>query len=379
MTFKRFIKKYFFLFILILSTIILTVVGYIGKDNIYSDYHIEVLTTPQLVAVFEGAVSGKFPWMIVLGQKYYTGGGNSSIPASANNSHNIAQAIDYLNHTIHFPSFIKSKDENSDEKGSEDQNKGNNQNGGKQNHGGKPIGGDKGKNNNPSKGTIDPSKNPSHNPSKDPAKGNPSKGDSGKGLGKYVKVTEDYFADALFIGDSRTVGLSEYSGWTKPTYYADEGMSVYDVFSRKAAVVNGKNVTILDALKMKHFNKIYIMLGVNELGTGNTKSFVNKYNEMITQIKNLQPDSIIVIEGIMNLAKKKSDTDPIYNNKNIKARNIGLSTLANNKDIFYIDVNEVITDKYGNVPEKFTFDSIHLKAAYYKIWTEFLLNHGIEY
>jgi len=149
------------------------------------------------------------------------------------------------------------------------------------------------------------------------------------------------------------------------------------VFTRKIVNLNGNDVTILNALKVKQYKKVYIMLGINELGTGTTKSFVNKYNEVISQIRELQPDSIIYIEGIMNVGKHKSDTDPIFNNVNIDKRNKGLSCLANNKNIFYIDVNEDIADQGGNVPDNYTFDSIHLKAAYYKIWTGYLEKHAV--
>ena len=427
MSFKKFIKKYSFLIMLTLSTIMLTIVGYAGKNNIYSEYKIEVLSTPQLVAVFEGAVSGKYPWMIGSGANQMGG----AVPVSAGGSFRLTNAFGFINKVIHGSGGNKSSEVNNEG----DSNIGNNNEGkgnepdknqdsepnkpgdkdtyskptkpsttdkdGKNDVTGKddvkndepksdhsknddPKSGDStnddSKNNDASNGVSDNSddtNNNSNDPNNDNTNNDNTKGNEDKPSADYQKVTESYFEDALFIGDSRTVGLSEYSGWKKPTFYADEGMSVYDVFNRKIAKVNGKNVSILDALKVKQFKKIYIMLGINELGTGTTKTFVVKYNEVITQIRKQQPNALIFVEGIMNVAKKKSDSDAIYNNVNIKKRNIGLSKLANNKTIFYIDVNDAITDQYGNVPEKYTFDSIHLKAAYYKIWTEFLMEHGI--
>ncbi len=194
----------------------------------------------------------------------------------------------------------------------------------------------------------------------------------------FTVVNEDYFDDALFIGDSRTVGLSEYSGWKKPAFYSDIGLTIYDVFDKKIAKVGGKTMTIKDALHKKSFRKIYIMLGINEMGTGNAKTFTKAYKDVVEQLKELQPDAIIYVEAIMNVAKEKSDQDPIFNNTNIGKRNKHLATLADNKRVFYIDVNEVITDSTGGIPAKYTFDNIHLKAAYYKIWTDFLLQHGVE-
>ena len=47
------------------------------------------------------------------------------------------------------------------------------------------------------------------------------------------------------------------------------------------------------------------------------------------------------------------------------------------KDIFYIDVNEAVCDENGNLYADWTFDQIHLKAKYYQVWENFLMEHGI--
>lgn len=55
-----------------------------------------------------------------------------------------------------------------------------------------------------------------------------------------------------------------------------------------------------------------------------------------------------------------------------------IAMLANNHDIFYIDVNEVVTDETGNLNPEYTYDEIHLLGKYYSLWTDFLLKHGIK-
>ena len=61
----------------------------------------------------------------------------------------------------------------------------------------------------------------------------------------------------------------------------------------------------------------------------------------------------------------------------IHIRNVEIETLANGKDIFYIDVNEAVCDENGNLYADWTFDQIHLKAKYYQVWENFLMEHGI--
>ena len=54
-----------------------------------------------------------------------------------------------------------------------------------------------------------------------------------------------------------------------------------------------------------------------------------------------------------------------------------IAELADNRSIFYIDMNEVVCDKEGNLDDSLTFDDIHLFGSKYGIWVEFLQEHGI--
>lgn len=304
------------------------------------------------------------------GDKGTSAGNDGSKENGSDNSHNAGSGSDTSGNGT----------QDNTDKPSDNKDSGNNSTGGSKNHAGGNKGdntdkapGNNGGDNSTTKGTAG---GKGDNPGSKDNTGETGKPGSGASY-QFAAVKKSYFNDALFIGDSRTVGLADYSGWKNPTFYADVGLTIYDVFDKKIAEVGGKKVTIEDALKKKSFQKIYIMLGINEMGTGNAKTFTKAYKEVVDRIKELQPDAIIFVEGIMNVSKKKSDTDPIFNNKNIKDRNEHLALLADNRKIFYIDVNEAITDSTGGIPAKYTFDNIHLKAAYYSIWTDFLLKHGV--
>lgn len=49
----------------------------------------------------------------------------------------------------------------------------------------------------------------------------------------FEPVTEDYFKDALFIGDSRTVGLSQYGDLDQADFAAEVGLTVFRLFDKK--------------------------------------------------------------------------------------------------------------------------------------------------
>ncbi len=195
----------------------------------------------------------------------------------------------------------------------------------------------------------------------------------------FEKVDSSYFKDALFIGDSRMVGLAEYSGLEGATFYADVGLTIYKIFEKPFIKVEGKKgkITLEEALQKNHYKKIYLMIGINELGTGTTEDFLEAYTAAIEKIKKLQPDSIFFIQGILYVTAERSEEDSVINNQNIKMRNDSISMLANGRDTFYIDVNEIYTDSEGNLGKDYSNDNVHLKAEYYDLWTEFLMEHGI--
>lgn len=205
--------------------------------------------------------------------------------------------------------------------------------------------------------------------------------ENGQQTGSFTQVPESYFDDALFIGDSRTVGLDEYGGFQESTtFFAKTSLTIYDLFEEPekfAQLADGTKATLEEALTERKFGKIYIMLGINELGRGTTESFFNVYADAVNRIRMLQPDAVIFIQGIMRVGEEKNNTDAIFNNTNINGRNQAISLMADNQTIFYLEVNDAVCDENGNLISDYTFDQIHLKAKYYQLWKDYLFAHGI--
>jgi len=184
----------------------------------------------------------------------------------------------------------------------------------------------------------------------------------------------------VFIGDSRTVGMFEYGDLEEiTTFYAGRGLSVYDVFDKKIVEVPGqkKKITVEEALQKNTFSKIYLMLGLNEMGIGTTETFLVKYKEVLDHLRELQPDAIIYVQAIMKLTTERSGKGDQFHNPGIEERNAGLSQFADNERIFFLDVNPLICDETGGMIEEYTYDGIHLKAKYMEIWKAYLKEHAI--
>lgn len=185
-------------------------------------------------------------------------------------------------------------------------------------------------------------------------------------------ITDISMDDALFIGDSRTVGLMEYAGIDGADYFCTVGMSVYNIYKKPVSVPDVGKVTLTELLNSKKYGKIYIMLGINEVGY-KFSSTVEKYNELIEFIKGKQSDAVIFIQANLHVTKSRSDSDKVVNNNAINGLNTELAKLADGKSKFYLDANILFDDKTGGLSADKSGDSTHLYAKYYQEWGKWII------
>lgn len=196
----------------------------------------------------------------------------------------------------------------------------------------------------------------------------------------YVNENIGYFNDAAFLGDSRTLGISDYAGFDEADFYCDSGMMIFKLLEPEGVTYQktGSKVDLSQVLQQKQYGKIYIMLGMNELGYGNTEMYLNKYREVVEQIREWQPDAVIYIMANLHVSREKNNLTSEFNNININDKNAAAASLANGTDIFYLDANPVFTDSEGFLDSELTFDGVHMYAQHYDKWREFLMEHAVE-
>ena len=186
---------------------------------------------------------------------------------------------------------------------------------------------------------------------------------------------EGYFDDAVFIGDSRTEGLRNYDGLGDASYYAVKGLMINTISTEPAITINGVKMTVMQALKQKKYNKVFIMLGINELGWSSSKTFFDDYIKVIDQIKKDQPGTKIYVQAILPVTAKKSESDKVYNNKQINYYNRQLQKMAEKEGVHFLEVDRAVSNQTGCLPESASTDGIHLNNEYCKKWCEYLKAH----
>ena len=192
----------------------------------------------------------------------------------------------------------------------------------------------------------------------------------------FVPVTEDYFADALFIGDSRTVGLGLYAPIGDATYFGSTGMTSYSVFDVTASDTN-VNTYLETLLTENTYGKIYFMIGINELGS-DKESQREAYLNVIKRIRAYQPNATIFLMANLSVTRNRSNSDAYINRDSVTEFNQWIQTNANGVDIIYLDANFLFCDEEGYLKSELSWDGAHVYASVYTEWSQYLLDHGIE-
>ena len=199
-----------------------------------------------------------------------------------------------------------------------------------------------------------------------------SAADSASAVSEAPPAEPGDYSDAAFIGDSRTEALKTYGLLKGATYYTYKGLKVDTVFTEPYIDEGGTKMTGVDAISRHQYERVYIMLGVNELGWVSTDIFIDDYGKIIDELKKSQPDATIYVQSILPVSAKKSEQDSIYNNPRINEFNALIEQMAKDKGATYLRVNEAVMDESGSLPADASTDGVHPNIDYCRKWTAYL-------
>lgn len=185
------------------------------------------------------------------------------------------------------------------------------------------------------------------------------------------------FGNVLFIGDSRTVGLMDYANLGCADVFAENGLNVFRLFKDAVTVPGRGKVTLNSMLSGKQYDKIYIMLGINEIGY-DLDRVINFYGKALDTIQTCQPGATIYIQANLMIQKSRSDRDNVYNNNNMRYLNEHMAAFADGVKRIYVDVNPLFGDGAGNLDPQYAHDDFHLIGSWYAVWADWLYENTCE-
>lgn len=145
------------------------------------------------------------------------------------------------------------------------------------------------------------------------------------------------------------------------------GDNLWGVENRILPILRGKPAVIL------------VMIGVNDISRGIPLSLMeDKYDRIIKRIKRESPGTKIILQTIIPINEDYATADYLKDkNQQIILFNQRIRDLGRTHQLIVIPVFEEFADKSNVLPEKYTFDGIHLNSLGYKKWQQILIKSGL--
>ena len=190
-------------------------------------------------------------------------------------------------------------------------------------------------------------------------------------------VSDSYFSNALFLGDTRVQCLDLYGVGNFKTLLYGTSINVSNALSYDCKSSDGVDGTPNDKVLLNDYDKIYLNFGINELGWPNSDSFATNYRLLIDELKAKSPESTIYICGIMPISVLRDGKVQYVTNDRIRSYNDLLQTVAEDTQVYYLNCYECIADEEGYLPAELNSDGINLYEEGCQIWYDYLKSHTV--
>lgn len=203
-------------------------------------------------------------------------------------------------------------------------------------------------------------------------------------------VEPEWFDDALFVGDSVTVALSSYSdfygcfgnaeflatsslGYDSALWELNDPNNVHPMWK-------GKKVTVDAGVKLSEKTKIFIMFGMNDIGTWGVEQSVAAMKQLSDRILQRAAYVDIYVQGVTPMLKSvEKDT---LNNKLVSEFNAELKKVCDERGYHFIDITPAVCDDEGALIADYCADpdemGMHLNYDGCDRWARYLYAHVLD-
>ena len=190
------------------------------------------------------------------------------------------------------------------------------------------------------------------------------------------KVDDGFFADAAFFGNSLMEGLSGFGELENGAFFAHAKIALYNMDTELNAVLDdGGAGTLYQALTQRQYGKIYVLLGLNEIGW-DADFFVERYEVFLDRLRQDEPEAEIYIMSLSPVTREVSETHGYFNMERVRDYNTALLALAERTGCWYLDLCQALAGEDGYLPaECAAVDGIHFTKDAYLRWADYLRTH----
>jgi Lysophospholipase L1 and related esterases len=191
-----------------------------------------------------------------------------------------------------------------------------------------------------------------------------------------VDIAKKGDIDLLFVGDS----ITDWFYWPRgneATGGKGMGCELCAAESRRLAIAGDTTQGALWRMQngeLEGFKAklIILMLGTNNMASNPTAEIIDGDRLIVEEFRKHQPQAKVLILAVFPRFNTRAPDQTPQLNAPIKEVNVGLAKLADNKQVFYMDIG----DKFlvnGVVPPDIMADGLHPTEKGYQIWADAIL------
>ena len=206
--------------------------------------------------------------------------------------------------------------------------------------------------------------------------------------GSVTPVAWSWFDDAVFVGDSISLKLTGYVSKMRqsdPSFLGKaqfltagslgSGNALWDVSSESVhPLYQGTKMRLEDSIAACGAKKLYILLGMNDVGMYGIDGSVANMETLLKLILEKTPDLQIFVQSATPI--HKGNELKVLNNANLVIYNQGLQEMCQRNGWHYVDVASVLRDADGYLPDAYCSDAsgmgMHFTDQACQVWIDYL-------
>lgn len=168
-------------------------------------------------------------------------------------------------------------------------------------------------------------------------------------------------ADIVFVGDS----ITARGEWQE--FFPEQVVLNRGIDSDVTEGVRNRLSVIIETQP----EKIFLMIGINDLKQGiSSETTLEYYEQILEQLSSSLPDCEIYVQSILPVSSSTG-----ISNRDVQDLNVSIQKLAEECNITYIDLYSFLVDEHNDLPKAYSADGVHMTGDAYKIWIDVLKDY----
>ena len=190
---------------------------------------------------------------------------------------------------------------------------------------------------------------------------------------------ESWFNDALIIGETRISGVEIYGLAKGADLYYSNSMTTESAMNGSGYDRNENSTSLGSVLAGKKYGKIYICLGLNEMGWNHPDEFEESLTNLVSYIRQIQPNADIYIQTLIPCTESLAYSHPYITLEKIASMNSMMQSVAVGSKVFLLGLPEGLVTESGALNSDFSqANGLSLTQGGMDLWCQYMRTHAVK-